>query len=138
MNLKHILSSVILAAVPALYSLSAEAAVPATDRVGTAAFSGCPTVIPAPATGRIYHFDKIIFVITGPLVATLAADQPALDAKPRNTPLDIKVVDRPTTVADLKGKVLTFLGATTSVANRNGIRIDSVEYASVVCPASPQ
>lgn len=138
MKTKPFLISVMFAAMPALYTLSAEAVVPATDRAGTAAYTGCPTVIPTPTTGRIYHFDKIVFGITGPLQAILAADQAALDAKPRNTPLDIKVVDRPATVADLKGKVLAFMQAANTVANRNNIQIDTVAYADVVCPANPQ
>jgi hypothetical protein len=51
---------------------------------------------------------------------------------PRLTELDIKVKDNPKTVADLKGKVLTFLGAATTATNRALIRIVDVEYA-VIC-----
>ena len=60
-------------------------------------------------------------------------DQPQLDAVPRNRRLDIKVLDDPRTIADLKAKVLTFLGAAVLPANLNTIVIDDVDYA-VVCP----
>jgi hypothetical protein len=77
--------------------------------------------------------DKIIFQILDDLRAQLEADQPALDAVPKKTALDIKVIDNPSTVADLKGKVLTFLGAADTSTNRDAISIDDVEYA-VICP----
>jgi hypothetical protein len=82
---------------------------------------------------RAVHMDKVIFRITGALVAALDADQPALDAVPRDSRLDIKVLDDPRTVADLKGKVLTFLRAVDGPGNRANIVIDDVDYA-VVCP----
>jgi hypothetical protein len=69
----------------------------------------------------------------GQLTALVAGDQIALNAVPRLTTLDIKVLDDPRSVADVKGKVLTFLAAADTAANRNGIRIDDVDYA-VVCP----
>jgi hypothetical protein len=77
--------------------------------------------------------DKIIFQIVADLRAQLDADQAALDAVPKKTDLDIKVIDNPTTVADLEGKVLTFLGAADTQENRDAIRISDVEYA-VICP----
>jgi hypothetical protein len=79
------------------------------------------------------HMDKIVFTLTGPLAAALPADQLALDAIVRNSKLDIKVLDDPNTVADLKGKVLDFLGAADSEVNRGNVSIKDVLYA-VVCP----
>lgn len=61
---------------------------------------------------------------------------PTLDAVPRRTDLDIKVIGNPTTVADLEGKVLTFLGALDTPQNRENIAISDVEYA-VICPRAP-
>lgn len=111
----------------------ASAAVPPVDRVGKPALTACPSV-----TGRdaIYHFDKVIFQIgAGNLVPIIAADAAALNALPRTTDLDIKIIDDPKTVADLESKVLSFLGAQPGNAvNRQLLRITDVEYASVVCP----
>jgi hypothetical protein len=42
------------------------------------------------------------------------------------------VLDDPTTITDLKGKVLTFMGAPNTPPNRDQIAIDDVDYA-VVC-----
>jgi hypothetical protein len=61
------------------------------------------------------------------------ADQSAFDNVPQKTDLDIKVIDNPSTVADLEGKVLTFLGAADTTINRDAIVISDVEYA-VICP----
>jgi hypothetical protein len=111
--------------------LGSHADVPPVDSIGVPAVVICrndPNGNPMPAI----HMDKVIFRITGPLQAALAADQPALDAVPVNSRLDIKVLDNPRTVADLKGKVLTFLHAVDNPANRNAIVIDDVDYA-VVC-----
>lgn len=114
-----------------LSPLAAQAEVPTVDGDGEPAVVVCrlnPAGNPMPAI----HMDKIIFRITGDLTAAAAADQPALDAVPHSSKLDIKVLDDPETVADLKGKVLTFLGAEDSDANRANIVIDDVDYA-VVC-----
>lgn len=125
-----ILSS--LAAAAAFATVTANAAVPPVDPKGVPAWQKCPS--PSDTT-IIYHFDKIIFQIaTGNLAAAIAADTAALNAIPRNTELDIKILDDPNTVAELKGKVLTFLGAVNSTGNRQLVRIISVQYASVVCP----
>ena len=67
------------------------------------------------------------------MTALNAADQMVLNAVPKQTTLDIKVLDDPRTVADVKGKVLTFLGAADTAVNRSVINIDDVDYA-VVCP----
>ena len=85
---------------------------------------------------RIFHFDKVIFQIaTGNLVPILPADAAALKALPRNTDLDIKIIDDPRTVADLVSKVLSFLGAQpANPGNRQLIRITEVEYSTIVCP----
>ncbi len=113
----------------------AQADVPIVDRIGHPAIVVCKT-LPNEDVVRAVHMDKIIFQITGALTAANGADQQQLDAVPRNTALDIKVLDDPRTVADLKAKVLTFLGAMLTPANRLNIEIREVAYA-VVCP-NPQ
>lgn len=128
--------SMLLIAGACLSAGGASAAVPTVDRVGKPALTVCPSM-----TGRdtIHHFDKVIFQIgAGNLVPILAADAAALNALPRVTDLDIKIVDDPKTVADLESKVLSFLGAQpANAANRLLLRISDVEYASVVCPRAP-
>ncbi len=109
------------------------AAVPPVDSVGKAAIIKCGTT--NGVIIRAAHADKIVFVILGFLQAQTPNDQPALDLLPRNDPLDIKVLDDPKTVADLLGKVLTFLGAADNTANRQNIRILEVKYA-MVCPTT--
>ena len=116
-------------ATPALTS----AAVPPVDSVGKPAQIRCGTN--NGAIVRASHADKIVFALTGFLQAQLPDDQPALDKVPRNTQLDIKVLDDPRTVADLSGKVLTCLGALDSPANREALRIIEVKYA-MVCPTT--
>jgi hypothetical protein len=110
----------------------AQAAVPPVDQIGQPAIVVCK-VLPNGVQVRAVHMDKIIFRITGELDAVNANDQAQLDAVPRNTKLDIKVLDDPRTVADLRAKVLTFLGAALTPANRISIVVDEVAYA-VVCP----
>jgi hypothetical protein len=110
----------------------AQAAVPPVDAIGRPAVVVCG-VTPAGVPIRTAHMDKIIFQVVGDLRAQIQADQPLLDAVPRKTDLDIKVIDNPTTVADLEGKVLTFLGALDTTQNRENIVISDVEYA-VICP----
>jgi hypothetical protein len=110
----------------------AQAAVPPVDGNGRPAVVICG-VTPAGVPIRTAHMDKIIFQILGDLKAQLEADQPALDAVPKKTDLDIKVIDNPTTVADLEGKVLTFLGAADTPDNRALLEVKDVEYA-VICP----
>jgi hypothetical protein len=112
----------------------AQADVPLVDPIGQPAIVVCKMVNGQPV--RAVHMDKIIFHITGELVAANQNDQPQLDAVPRNRRLDIKVLDDPRTIADLKAKVLTFLAAAVTPANLNTIVIDDVDYA-VVCP-NPQ
>jgi hypothetical protein len=130
MNKRATLLSLIFATIPVLHSGPTVATVPSVDERGTPASLLCPRA----TTDRIWHFDKIVFAITGQLKAASDADQPRLNALPRTTELDIKVLDNPKTVADLKGKVLTFLGALPSPENRPSIRILEVEYAVVHCP----
>ena len=79
------------------------------------------------------HADKIIFTLSGPLAALQQGDQAALDNVPRDTELDIKVLDDPRTIADLKGKVLSFIRAVDSAVARAAVKIIDVEYA-MVCP----
>lgn len=114
------------------YPSQSSAAVPGVDGRGVGAPTACPATLDVPA---IYHFDKIVFQISqeGKLVAANAADQPALDKLPRQTPLDIKVTDNPKRVADLEGKVLTFLGAIPDAEGRLAININNVLYATAVC-----
>jgi len=111
------------------------AVVPPVDGRGVGAVARCWAATPGnPATQLpVLHFDKIIFMVsTGQLLPINPADLAALNAIRRLTELDIKVKDDPKTVADLKGKVLTFLGAQPTTANRALIRIVDVEYA-VIC-----
>ncbi len=83
------------------------------------------------------HADKIIFRLTNHPLAMNANDQMALNALPLNEEMDIKVLDDPGTIADLKGKVLTFLRAVNNPANRALVKIVDVDYA-MVCPLVPQ
>lgn len=83
------------------------------------------------------HADKIIFRLTNHPQAVNANDQMALNALPLNEEMDIKVLDDPGTIADLKGKVLTFLRAVNNPANRALLKIVDVDYA-MVCPLVPQ
>lgn len=72
---------------------------------------------------NVKHWDKIVFSIKSPEIAkrlNLSA----------NTQLDIKVLDDPTKVADLKQKVLNFLHA--GNVNRSNIEILDVGYA-IIC-----
>jgi hypothetical protein len=112
--------------------LSAQAAVPPVDDVGRPATIRCKTMAGGVVINAA-HADKIVFELLGPLQAANAADQPVLDNVPRNNPLDIKVIDDPRTIADLKGKVLTFIGAVDNAAQRQNLRISQVLYA-MVCP----
>jgi hypothetical protein len=136
MNARYILPALALAAAP-LYAGPAVSAVPPVDKLGLAAQVTCPTPLNAAA---IYHFDKIVFMIIGQLHAAtvgIPTDQAALNALPLNTELDIKIRDNPRTVADLKSKVLSFLGAAVDPENAKFIQIREVTYTAVVCPKSP-
>lgn len=132
MSKRSILLALVFAAAP-LYAQQAAAAVPIVDSRGVPA----PVVCPATTTQQapiIGHFDKVVFGIGGKLIALNPNDQPALDALPRNTELDVKISDNPKTIADLKGKVLSFVGADPKNAdNRASIRIINVLYATAVC-----
>jgi len=137
MNKRSILFFPISIAAFVLYSTQTLAAVPPVDGKGVPAVAVCPPTVAGTTGLQVLHFDKIIFMITDRLVAANPNDQPALDKVPLNTELDIKVKDNPKTVADLKGKILTFLGAADLVSpvvnnNRLNIRIIDVKYA-VVC-----
>ena len=118
------------------------AIIPATS------FADVPPVDPAGRSARILcgntaggqqvfaaHADKIIFTLSGALVAQQQADQAALNAVPRDTELDIKVLDDPRTIADLKGKVLSFIRAADNAAARAAVKIIDVDYA-MVCPTA--
>ena len=119
-------------AVAAAGPATSSAEVPPVDDVGRPAIVLCEVTLGGEPV-RAVHMDKVIFRITDFLLAADAGDQAALNAVPTNSRLDIKVLDNPTTVADLKGKVLSFLGAVDGPVNRERIVIDDVDYA-VVCP----
>jgi hypothetical protein len=125
-------SRLLVLAAFATLPMLAQAAVPPVDSIGRPAVVICG-VTPQGVPIRTAHMDKIIFQIVADIRAELAADQDALDKVPKKTDLDIKVIDDPRTVADLEGKVLTFLGASDTPENREAIRISDVEYA-VICP----
>ena len=130
MNKRSLLLSLMLSATPMMSASHVLAAVPPVDGVGVRATARC---VMGTAQVPVLHFDKIIFrVLNGALAPIIAAEFAQLNAVPRLTALDIKVRDNPATVADLKGKVLTFLGALPNAANRALIVIDDVEYA-VIC-----
>lgn len=114
----------------------ASAVVPGVDGKGVPAISTCPS--PSNLI-TVFHSDKIVFVIIGGLQAVLAADQLALNNLPRNVELDIKVRDNPRLIANLRLKVLSFLGASIDPASGNAdkIVIREVEYTAVVCPKLP-
>jgi hypothetical protein len=127
---KHI--APIAIAMAAVIPAVSRADVPLVDGTGRPARVLCKT-LPGGTDVIAVHMDKIIFQIVGPLTALFAADQMALNLVPQQTTLDIKVLDDPRTVADVKGKVLTFLRAADNAVNRGAIKIDDVDYA-VVCP----
>lgn len=132
---KYALLSVVIAATTVAAADIAYAAVPRVDGGGKPALSVCPAT-PGATQKRVFHFDKVVFQIApGNLVPVNAADANALNALPRNTELDIKIIDDPKTVAELKGKVLSFLGALpNNPGNRQLLRITDVEYTTIVCP----
>ena len=71
------------------------------------------------------HWDKIIFEIKNKKIAEQVQ-------QPKDTELDIKVMDDPNEVADLKKKILDFLGLPMNSENRKGIKILNVEF-SILC-----
>ena len=130
MNALSVTSIAVLAASSLLCSLQAGAAVPALDSRGLPAITSCPATSTVPL---VFHSDKIVFTINGLLTAVLVNDQAKLDALPRGAPLDIKVRDNPVMIANLKGKVLSFLGAKSDIENAQAINITQVLYATAVC-----
>ena len=112
--------------------------VTAFDYVATVTFTETRcTGVPPPGGGNInvgnvscpsknvQHWDKIVFSITNPRLASSVNQIP-------NTPLDIKVLDDPNSVADIKKKVLNFLKVQDNPQNRNAISIFEIEYA-IIC-----
>ncbi len=92
---------------------------------------GAPAVCPA---GNVVHYDKVVFRLR-PWVANLCGGLPAGEQ------LDVNVLDSPSEIADLKGKVigklweLTPCDSTTlpdDSETRGAIKIIDVEYA-IVC-----
>jgi YVTN family beta-propeller protein len=77
---------------------------------------------------NVNHWDKIVFMIMSPVLAEKVHVLPF-------TELDIKVLDNPKQVADLKQKVLNFLGAPNG--NRNSIKIIDVDYAIICATKGP-
>ena len=115
---------------------SVQAVVPKVEGVGRPAITSCP--ITASTSARAFHSDKIVFMIgEGVLQPLAAADIVTLNRLPRLTELDIKIRDNPEAVADIKAKVLTFLGAANTASNRDLIKVTDVEYTAVLCPKVP-
>jgi hypothetical protein len=112
-------------------------AVPTVETVGRGAITTCPSITTT-GQAQVYHSDKIVFMIgDGNLQPLIAADFAALNAMPRLTELDIKIRDNPLAVADLKAKLLYFVGAANTTGNRALIKIVNVLYATAVCPKAP-
>jgi hypothetical protein len=77
---------------------------------------------------NLQHWDKIVFKIVSPQVASQAG-------LPANTELDIKVIDDPRKVVDVKQTVLNLIKV--PQAQRNSIEIVDVEYAIVCTQIAP-
>lgn len=118
-----------------LVSGQALAVVPPVETFGAGAIAICS--FDGTNNVAVQHFDKIIFQIDTQLQPAPGADPAALAAIPRMTPLDIKVRDNPRAVADLKAKVLTFLMAAVTPANRAAIRIIDVDYSTICARLGP-
>jgi hypothetical protein len=88
---------------------------------GASSSGGC-------APSNVQHWDKIVFIIQ-------SSDLASRVKLPIGTELDIKVLDDPTTVADVKQKVLDFLKVPNE--SRDSIRIVSVEY-DIICVSAQQ
>ena len=88
----------------------------------TSAFAQSQNII-CPTKDDVQHWDKIVFFIRTPDLASKVN-------LPANTELDIKVLDDPHKVADIKQEVLTFL----EVPNepKSAIQIVNVDY-SIIC-----
>ena len=78
---------------------------------------------------NVKHWDKIIFMVTSPVLAKKANVSV-------NTKLDIKEWDNPKEVADLKQKVLDFLGVPNE--NKTSLIIIDVDYAIVCTSQGPK
>ena len=83
-----------------------------------------PGVCPAK---DVQHWDKIVFMITSPDIARRVN-------LTVNTELDIKVLDDPHKVSDVKQKVLDFLKIPT--VPKAPLRIVGVDYA-IICTTTP-
>ena len=71
------------------------------------------------------HWDKIIFKIINQQVANKIQE-------PFNTELDIKVLDNPKQVSDIKEKILNFLGLSITSENRAALEIIDIDY-TILC-----
>lgn len=134
MKTRHVSAPIAALIVAAIIPATSFADVPPVDPVGRPARIVCGNT----AGGQqvlAAHADKIIFTLSGALVAQQQADQAALNNVPRDTELDIKVLDDPRTIADLKGKVLSFIRAVDNAAARAAVKIIDVDYA-MVCPTA--
>ena len=134
MKTRHFSAPIAALIVAAIIPATSFADVPPVDPVGRPARIVCGNT----AGGQqvlAAHADKIIFTLSGALVAQQQADQAALNNVPRDTELDIKVLDDPRTIADLKGKVLSFIRATDNAAARAAVKIIDVDYA-MACPTA--
>ena len=94
----------------------------AQTKLATSAFAQSQNII-CPTKDDVQHWDKIVFFIRTPDLASKVN-------LPVNSELDIKVLDDPHKVADIKQKVLTFLNVPTEL--RSSIQIVNVEY-SIIC-----
>lgn len=134
MNTRH-LSALAALATALAASSPLHAATQSVDRWGKPAVIVCGNSSTGQSIEAV-HVDKIIFMLLGPLQAIKPERQEALNAIPRQVELDIKVLDNPRRIADLRGKVLSFIGAIDEPAFREYVRIVDVDYA-IVCPATP-
>jgi hypothetical protein len=94
----------------------------AQTKLATNAFAQSQNII-CPTKDDVQHWDKIVFFIRTPDLASKVS-------LPVNSELDIKVLDDPHKVADIKQRVLTFLNVPTEL--RSSIQIVNVEY-SIIC-----
>ncbi|MBN8508434.1 MAG: hypothetical protein J0L57_07475 [Burkholderiales bacterium] len=136
MNARHFSALAAVATVLAANS-PVHAATQSVDRFGKPGVIVCGKSATG-ATIEAVHVDKIIFMLTNTTVnlqATHPEDQEELNAIPRGVELDIKVLDNPKRIADLRGKVLSFIGAVDLPTYRQFVKIIDVDYA-VVCPAA--
>jgi hypothetical protein len=92
------------------------------------AYAQTATGNPVCSATNLQHWDKIVFKIVSPQVAGRAG-------LPANTELDIKVIDDPTKVADVKQTVLNFIKV--PQAQKNSIEVVDMEYSTICAQTVP-